>query len=150
MNVSRFAAVYERQIRDAQEKLALLESLPSVDDYPDGTAVRVIVNTKYGVTRRLTYVLLKIVRSESVNPNARHDPDAKWYFTGQLNVAAKGGIDARHWMTWDQVVAWLLNDVAFISWDVLTVASDTVDIVLIDDYPKGQYRLTRGDDGRYR
>lgn len=116
--VASAAHSLRRQIEQAEEKLRTLELIPAQDDYVHGSVVRVTVRPRYGNDAPLLYILLKIVVDEE--RWNRGTARERWYFTG-APAGRSTHVSNRGYMTFSELVSWLVNDVVVERWEDLTV-----------------------------
>lgn len=86
-------------ITRAEKQLANLDKIPDVDEYANGTVLRIVVRTRAG-WNPITYILLKVVDEVSARE--------RWYHTGRAQRPSVTKADA--WFSdWPAVQAWLMS-----------------------------------------
>ena len=81
-----------------QTQIAALDKFPDVDEYPDGTVLKVVIGTK----RELTFILLKVAPSANESAVSPH-----WYHTGTISRSISK--PDKYFVGWAQVSQWLSN-----------------------------------------
>lgn len=138
-----------REIDAAKRALDAMRLIPSVDEYPDGTIIRVVVEVVGGA--EVTYALLKMAGS-GTPPRNTHD---RWYYTGDLRARQLRDQSAP-WATWSSLISALTQSgVVVKEWDVIWPQPTVKDVVVVgalpthlqyivsvpDDLPPGEYHI---------
>lgn len=98
-------------IAETEAKLADLEILPTLDEYPHGQIVRVVVRPRYdtdNADKEFAYAFIKqAVRSD----------DERWHPTATLWGYKPGLANPTGWVTYEQIVEWSVHHVKILAWE---------------------------------
>ncbi len=94
-------------ITRAEKQLANLDKIPDVDEYANGTVLRIVVRTRASWPP-ITYVLLKVTARIAASGPEGVDTSSRWYHTGRAaRVSVTKG--EGYFLDWAGVQAWLMS-----------------------------------------